>query len=90
MIAICSLKNLCVLTIAYYNPNCARGFTSLLDNIHEDGEAEEMYAYHAIREKLCHKFHYPGYTLDLKTKNWIGSDQTLLFISQSITHNFYV
>ena len=39
-----------------------------------------MHAYHAIREKLRHKSHHPGHMLDLKTKDLIGSDQTLLFI----------
>ena len=68
-----------------FNPNCTRGFTSLRNNIpaHKDGEAEELYAYHTIREKLCHKFYHPGHMLDLKTKDLIGSDQTLSFISQS-------
>jgi len=36
-----------------------------------------MHAYQEIREKLCH----PGRTFDLKAKELIGSDQTLLFIS---------
>ena len=39
--------------------------------------------YHAIREKLRHKLHHPGQVLDWKVKDFIGSDQTLLFISQS-------
>ena len=33
-----------------------------------DGQAEETYAYHAIREKLRH----PGRALDLKIKDLIG------------------
>ena len=40
---------------------------------------KKTYAYHAIREKLRHK----GRGLDLKTKDFIGADQTLLFISQT-------
>ena len=77
------MSAICIYECLVLNPNCTRGFTSSLNNIHEDGEAEEMYAYHAIREKLCHKFHHPRHTLDLKTKDLICSDQILLFISQS-------
>ena len=47
-----------------------------------DGYAEETHAYHVIREKLRHKLRHPGLALDLKTKDFIGRDQTLLFISQ--------
>ena len=47
------------------------------------GKPEEMHAYHAIREKLRHKLRHPRRALDLKTKDLIGSDQTLMFISQS-------
>ena len=35
--------------------------------------------YHTIREKLHHKLHHPGRMLNLKTKYFIGPDQTLLF-----------
>ena len=45
--------------------------------------AEETHAYHAIREKLRNKLRHPGRMLDLKTKDLISCDQTLLFISQS-------
>ena len=58
----------------------------LINNIHEkiqDGKAEEVHANHANREKLHHKLRHPGHALDLKTKDLIGSDQTLLLISQS-------
>ena len=58
---------------------------SLINNIHEkmwDGYAEETHAYHAIKEKLRHKLRHPGSALDLKTKDFIGPHQTLLFISQ--------
>ena len=48
-----------------------------------DGFAEETHAYHAIREKLRHNLRHPGRALDLKTKDFIGPDQTLLFISQT-------
>ena len=48
-----------------------------------DGLAEETHAYHAIREKLRHKLRDPGRALDCKAKDLFGSDQTLLFISQS-------
>ena len=54
----------------------------LLNNIHEkigDGEAEETLAYRAIREILRH----PRRALDLIILILIGSNQTLLFISQS-------
>ena len=44
--------------------------------------AEEAHAYHAIRGKLRHRLRHPGRALDLKTKDFIGPDQTLLFISQ--------
>ena len=40
-----------------------------------------MHAYKEIREKLCYKLCHPGRTFDLKAKELIGSDQTLLFIS---------
>ena len=33
------------------------------------GKAEEMNAYHAIREKLRHQMCHPGCTLDLKAKD---------------------
>ena len=36
-----------------------------------------------IRENLRHKLRYPGRVLDLKTKDFIGPDETQLFISQS-------
>ena len=58
----------------------------LVNNIHEkiwDGLAEETHAYHAIREKLRHKLRDPGRALDCKAKDLIGSEHTLLFISQS-------
>ena len=41
------------------------------------------HAYHAMREKLRHQLRHPGRALDLKTKDFIGPGQTLLFISQS-------
>ena len=44
-----------------------------------------MHAYHSIREKLLHKLRHPGRALDLKTEDLIVSDQTLLFISQSLS-----
>ena len=44
-----------------------------------------MHMYHTIREKLCHKLLHPGCALDLKTKDLIGSEETLLFISQSLS-----
>ena len=37
----------------------------------------------AIRENLRHRLRYPGRELDLKTKDFIGPDETQLFISQS-------
>ena len=40
--------------------------------------------YHTIRKKLRHQLHHPGHALDLKAKDLIGPDQTLLFISQII------
>ena len=48
-----------------------------------DASAEKMHTYHAIRGKLRRKLRHPGGALDLKTKDFIGPDQTLLFISQS-------
>ena len=41
--------------------------------------AEETHTYHGIREKL----HHPGRVLNLKAKDLIGPEQTLLFSSQS-------
>mgnify|MGYP000515454715 CR=1 FL=1 len=41
-------------------------------------------AYHAIREKWRHKLRHPGRDLDLKTKDFIGPNQTLSFIDQPI------
>ena len=52
-----------------------------VDNILRDlqNSSYSTNEYHAFREILRH----PGRTLDLKTRGFIGSDQMLLFISQS-------
>ena len=39
-----------------------------------------MHEYHAIREKLRHQLCHAGRTHELKAKDFIGPDQTLLFI----------
>ena len=49
-----------------------------------DGKAEETHGYLAIKERLHHQLlRHPGHLLDLKAKDLIGPDETLLFISQS-------
>ena len=45
--------------------------------------AEEMHAYHAIKEKLRHQLRHPGRALDLKTKDLIGHLWVSLIIDQS-------
>ena len=49
-----------------------------------DGLAEETHAYHAIREKLRHKLRHAGRPLDLKTNDFIGSNQALSFVKPII------
>ena len=39
-----------------------------------------MHAYHAIREKLRHQLCHAGRTHELKAKDFIGPDQSPLFI----------
>ena len=57
----------------------SRDYLIICMNKFLDGQAEETLAYCAIRGKLRD----PGRALDLKTKDFIGPDQTLLSISQS-------